>query len=375
MNRTSNTYRESIRWHFLASASIAALSIASCGSSGAMAEDGNDQPVLWVQIGGQFDLLDDRQQKAQPLFLQKISQAGFASPLKFEKFPATDLEEDAKISFTPEDSDWVFSASVSFARNDSKADIHQTTKNPPVGLGAINTHIARHRYAETINNSSENHDVIDFTAGRDVGLGSLGLKGTSVLSGGVRFAQFRAKSSSAVYANPDYSNPNVTGIVGPKYWHNFSATAKNKTSFSGVGPEISWDASAPVLGNAQNGQVTVDWGVNGAILFGRQKSQGLHETHGKLTTGVLNLPQLGFYYHTTHYTNPKTPSHSRSHMVSVPDAGAKVGFSIHYGRAKISLGYNIDEFFGAIDGGIDSRKRYNFGESGPFVNLAIGLGG
>ncbi len=44
-------------------------------------------------------------------------------------------------------------------------------------------------------------------------------------------------------------------------------------SFLGIGPSVSWSGDISVIGN-EEGAVTVDWGVNAAILFGRQKSKG-----------------------------------------------------------------------------------------------------
>jgi hypothetical protein len=43
-------------------------------------------------------------------------------------------------------------------------------------------------------------------------------------------------------------------------------------------------------------------------------------------------------------------------------------------NAKVSLGYRADMFFGAIDGGIDTRKNENRGFYGPFASISIGLG-
>jgi hypothetical protein len=42
---------------------------------------------------------------------------------------------------------------------------------------------------------------------------------------------------------------------------------------------------------------------------------------------------------------------------------------------KVSLGYRGDFFFGAIDGGVESRKTYNRSFYGPFASVSIGLGG
>jgi iron complex outermembrane receptor protein len=330
------------------------------------------KPPLWIELGGQFDLLDDSRQELAPPFFAAISKEGYASPLKLEQPPFDGLDEEAKVSFTPDGSDWVFSAAVRYGRASGKGYRHQqTTTN--LGANPTQPWLARHRYAETTTGDTETHDIFDFMAGKDVGLGALGMDGTSILSGGVRFVQFRSKSSLAVYSDPDYVNPNGSGKPpAPKYFHNFGANARNKASFTGIGPAISWDASTPLGGDASNEQITFDWGSNGAVLFGRQRSRGYHQTNGKLTTGIANFPPE-FYYHTTHYTHSRT--HNRSRMVTVPNLGGFAGISFKYQNAKVSFGYRADEFFGAMDGGIDSYKAENRGFFGPFANISIGLGG
>ncbi len=42
---------------------------------------------------------------------------------------------------------------------------------------------------------------------------------------------------------------------------------------------------------------------------------------------------------------------------------------------KVSLGYRADFFFGAIDGGIDTRKSETLGFYGPFATSASGSAG
>jgi hypothetical protein len=59
----------------------------------------------------------------------------------------------------------------------------------------------------------------------------------------------------------------------------------------------------------------------------------------------------------------------------VPNLGGYVGASVHYSNAKINFGYRVDEFFGAMDGGQDTAKKYNRGFYGPYLNLSLGLGG
>ncbi len=165
----------------------------------------------------------------------------------------------------------------------------------------------------------------------------------------------------------------MTSIVGPKYFHNFNANARNARSFSGIGPEISLDASATLVGQPRNGEIALDWSLNGGALIGRQKSVGSHQTKGKLSTGFVSDPAPGKYYNTKHYTQGLP--HNRSHMVTVPNVGATAGLSFRYSSVKISFGYRADLFFGAMDGGIDTAKTENVGFYGPFATVSVGLGG
>ncbi len=62
-------------------------------------------------------------------------------------------------------------------------------------------------------------------------------------------------------------------------------------------------------------------------------------------------------------------------MVAVPNLGGFAGISIKYHNAKFSFGYRADEFFGAMDGGIDTAKSENRGFFGPYASFSVGLGG
>ena len=135
-------------------------------------------------------------------------------------------------------------------------------------------------------------------------------------------------------------------------------------SFRGVGPALSWNGSAAVAGNLQEGAVTVDWGVNAALLFGKQRAHVQHQESGN---------KVHFTYYTQVYHNPPT-GHVANRSVTVPNVGGSVGLSWRVQDFKVSLGYRADFFFGAIDGGIDARKNEPLGFKGPFASISVGLG-
>jgi hypothetical protein len=112
-----------------------------------------------------------------------------------------------------------------------------------------------------------------------------------------------------------------------------------------------------LIGDAASGGISLDWGVNGAVLFGRQSVHGYRQT---------NEPTIVYY--TSHPLN-------RSKQVIVPNLRGFAGLSWRYPDAKISMGYRADMFFGAMDGGIDAAHRENVGFYGLFASVSIGLGG
>jgi len=48
--------------------------------------------------------------------------------------------------------------------------------------------------------------------------------------------------------------------------------------FSGIGPSVSWSAYSTIMGKSSSESITFDGGVNGVLLFGRQKTIVQHST-------------------------------------------------------------------------------------------------
>ena len=119
--------------------------------------------------------------------------------------------------------------------------------------------------------------------------------------------------------------------------------------------------------------LSLDWGANAALLFGRQKARTEHHE-----TAQYHPPAPGFFAsqggnRITLYQSPATPTHTRSRSVTVPNVGAFAGLSFRYTSAKVSFGYRADFFFGAMDGGIDARKTYDRNFYGPYATVSLGL--
>jgi len=366
------------RRKLLTGASALALTAYVFSTGHVLAED-TDQPQVWVELGGQLSRLSDKQELFAPS-LMDVRPSYFSPSQKFEKPPLFSVDGLGKISIQPEGSNWVFDASIQYGRSTSNKHVIQQTHNSypftEYGTPVTVIHYAV-KFADTLSRNTEQHAILDFRAGRDVGLGMFGEdRGSSVVSVGVRFAQFSSRTNVTLKSNPDWA-------IEPKYVSGFKIPMQNyhtniaeltaARSFHGVGPSLSWSASAPVAGHSRDGELTLDWGINAAILFGRQKTRTHHQTTGRYHYWKYSGHSSAARPIT--YKGPATPDHVRSRSVTVPNVGGFAGISLRYPNAKVSFGYKADFFFGAMDGGIDVRRTEDVGFSGPFATVSIGLGG
>ncbi len=233
--------------------------------------------------------------------------------------------------------------------------------------GALRQQTAQHSgygqykaYQSTAAKNDEDHMILDFQAGKDVGLGAFGSNGRSTVNIGIRAMRSSMQTAQRTSLYQPTNNRQT--------YHGFSASLDVQRKFTGVGPSLSWDGAAGLLGDASGG-ISLDWGVNGAVLFARQRAAGHHQTSKFSVTYSIS---------DSHEKRP-VYQHAfpldRSKQAIVPNLGGFAGLSWRYPNAKISFGYRADMFFGAMDGGIDAAHRQNVGFYGPFASVSIGLGG
>ncbi len=352
MNRLVTTKQN--RKYLLGTVSAIALLTSVALAEPAIAESDGSNPQVWIELGGGFDQMDNAQSVYAPPFM--------AVPQSFRDFSVADAEKPTRsafnfngsITFQPDNSDWVLSASILYGRSEKHGRLLHAQPAAMCSYYAV-YHASFcdpvYAFANAIAQNNETHAILDFKVGKDVGLGLLG-KGSSVISAGLRYAQFTSQTTAQLSSRPTNQRSNV---------HEFTASLKASRSFTGIGPSLSWDASAPLLGAAEKGLVSLDWGVNAALLFGRQKAAAHHETVETRYNGLR----------TVIYDHPASPARSKS--VTVPNLGGFAGLSLRYANAKISFGYRADMFFGAVDTGIDTRKTENRSFYGPFASISIGL--
>jgi hypothetical protein len=384
---TQNTARTGVRWQLLATVSALAL---ATGVVGAQAGgDEPDRPIVWIDLGGQLERIDTAQSAFAPPFLTQTPTPepylNGGSPLLAQRQGRYAMGGEGKVVIQPKGSDWVFAAGVRYGRATSRRNIqHQSTFSTPFPNPKYVTNptanptklvpVTAQRLAFSKTRNQDTYAIVDFQAGRDVGLGIRGM--ASTISAGVRYAAFDAKSDARITARPSveitaFPFPILPGIYLPVTKHDeFFLAGHASRSFHGVGPSLSWNASAPLTGSADDGEIDFDWGLNGAVLFGRQKVSGTHQ----ITAVHKSLNLLLGTIETPLYAPGKLPF-GRSRSVVVPNIGAFAGLSFRYVDAKVSFGYRADYFFGAMDVGIDARKTSDRGFHGPFAKISIGLGG
>jgi hypothetical protein len=313
--------------------------------------------------------------------------SGFPAPAAYERAPNAGFDWEGKLALQPTDSDWVLKFGIRYGRSGRRSFHHEseipgtrTTEkalglfyiscaNPFVGNYAICHSGLNRKFIDAHADQSEQHTIMDFEAGVNVGIGLFGSDSNGTLSGGLRVAQFKSHSDNDINSDPEY-------FFAPagSYRNVYESRGEEDRWFHGMGPEVTWEASQPVLGNVGDGQVTLDWGVNAALLFGRQSVNAHHFSsycHANGTNEVAGCPSAALV----------GPSHSkvkttrRTRRKVVPNLGGYIGASARYNNAKISFGYRADTFFGAMDGGQETAKDYNRGFYGPYLNVSIGLGG
>jgi hypothetical protein len=367
-----------IRKQLLAASSAMVLTayIASSGAAGAQ-ESGH--PTVWIELGGQLQSVQGTTTPLVAPFMSTPPVNEFYDPpffAKEQKSARFASGFEGKLTFQPNGSDWIFAAGIRYGRSHASRHKHYQTLGPSAEAGAWNSPYIRHLttavpFADITTSYREQHFVVDFTVGRDIGIGAWGQGGSSIVSAGMRMAEVTVGTTATAYARPNegYADNGKYGLfhLPRPVFTEYTLTGDAQRSFHGVGPSLSWNASATLLGNHEDGELNLDWGINGALLFGKQKAK---VDHGTTATFYSKAPP----YKGPVYA-PRSAHRTRSRSITIPNLGGFAGLSVRYPNVEFSLGYRADFFFGAVDTGIDERQTKALGFYGPFATISIGLGG
>lgn len=387
----ADLYRIRFRLQLLGTVSAGCLFLLGPAARSDEFDHSSDRPTVWIELGGQLSRSLDQNSSFVPPFALALQSDGFASPAASQKLSRYSYGGEFKANFQPSVSDWVFAAGVRYGRSSASKRTHEQTAPAPihniVSVPAFSIYrtapetIGAARYSDTKAVGRNSFAIVDFNVGRDVGLGLLGMGGHAQFGVGIRAAQFEEKSDIFINGDPTFRVvPHHMTIVRffrgqqtPFYissprqaWDLYAATSNSERSFRGIGPAISWNASVPILGQQENGELSFDISINGSILFGRQKASVQSQTYHRSRSEFLGTGQLPTVYH-----HSKTRVTDRS--IISPNVGGLMGLSVRYDKARISLGYRADLFVSAMDRGIDRREARNKALLEPFIALSLGF--
>lgn len=376
---------------WLSNVSMLALMLTVTGSEIAEAADsGVDRPAVWIELGGQMERQTGQSSAYVPPFVaNNPDSSAFGGDFIAKSQNAMPFTNGGQgsLTFEPKGSDWVFSAAVRYGRASGERHASHPDPNlrhdkwvlPPAyytSCYCYGTHNRTsyhtgpsHIFSNIDMKQQQSHLLLDFQAGKDVGLGFLGRHSSSVLSFGVRVAQFSSRMSSTIHAVPTETRRNIFG--NPEFYapttsfHAYTGSSEAWRSFHGIGPSLSWKMSAAIAGLEDSMSLNVDGGLNAALPFGRQRAGSHHQTAGYFEASC-NCDRLPTY--------TRSGDVSRSRRVTIPNFGAFGGVSLQFPNAKVSLGYRGDFFIGAMDTGMDVRKTKTVGFYGPYASITIGLG-
>jgi len=371
----TNDNRATLRWKLLTGASALVLtatmvSVAKAGDS--------DRSQVWIEFGGQLERLSGQPQAFTPSFFALANPQDLHVMTDAQRPSNWAFGGEGKISLMPQGSDWIFSAAIRYGRSNNSHRLHHQSPFVSVEkyflpfIPPTTRPLHRAIFSDANARSAETHTVLDFLAGKDVGLGMFGTKGTSVVSAGVRFAQFVSNADTSLYARP-VVEPNVTIVIPGKYkgahafYQTYTAMLHAEHTTHAVGPTVSWEASVPMAGNGDDSELTFDWGVNAAVLFGRRQANIHHQTISH------DYHQVFGSYYTAHQST-QIVNRKQRHTVAIPNVGGFAGISLKFPNAKVNLGYRADFFFQAVDDGIDAPESGNRGYYGPYASISVGLG-
>jgi len=295
-----------LRRYLLGTASGAAL----IGSAPFAHADNTSFDHVYLDFGGQYSMWGGQHTIwAQPFF---VNQERLSAHNGFDTFGSVTLQKG----------DWYLSLSADYGRTgSSRADFN------------LYHGYNKYHHVRKIGQAAghESHLSIDFTLGKDVGLGMFGLEGSSIVSGGVRFQHFIGKTISNFHYYGKYSRAN--------YYSTFFDRQLDR-QFLGFGPVITWQARTPICP-----ELDLTWGANAALVIGGRSFL------------IDNDRQ-------------------RYKTMSVPEVGGYLGATWHMPDSPINItaGFAGNAYFSVLDAGylFDDQKASRI-SYGPFVDVGAQL--
>jgi len=339
-----------------------------------------------VQIGGMVQRQDAPYTAVHPSFI-----GGFSDTLDtIDSTQNRDLDHgdgrEIRLIYRPARSPWNIAASYRFGRTNATdsalafelgdtgcgGTLAQCQAGIALGFTGPPNVFTVYNYSDVTVTNREEHNIVDFDVGRDVGMG---MSVESRVRAGLRYAELESATHVQMFGVPNWDLPAQRVLT--TYAHNthYHADLSASREFEGAGPTISWDAARRLWGS-DDGHLDLDWSVTGGILFGKQKTslEGVETSTnyaGKYQTGITAKKII-----------PRAPTQvltnlpaDRSKSVTAPLVDLSAGLSFETGRVKVGAGYRWERYFNVLDAGYAERKQYDRTIDGPYFKIAVGFGG
>jgi outer membrane receptor protein involved in Fe transport len=335
---------------------------------------------LSIELGGQVQYDDMPYETIRPGFESAFPSAIDPTAAQHRK-PNTGDGREVKVTYRPEGGSWSLTAGYRYGRvNTGATRVHSTVIgdtgcavgypfdfacDPSYKNGKYILHVKD--WSDSAASTRENHKIVDFAVGKDVGLGAVQ---HSTLSASLRYAEFKSTTDTFMAGLPDWNVPDYWVFAKYSTFDRYRSDLTTDRQFKGMGPAASWEAGFPLVGNDQNGHVNLDWSVSAGVLFGKQKVtiKGRDEVWTGSENYELHYPPLPNY--------TVTPvAIERAKSVSVPVVDLSLGLSYDIQRIKVGAGYRWERYFNVLDTGFDTRKADDRTIDGPYFKIAVGFGG
>jgi hypothetical protein len=295
-----------------------------------------------------------------------------------------------KFTWQPQPNSWRVSGGVRYGRAGGGAEdnrkqevsggylthqFHYAPWDPTIKLYLDPTLFGLYSYATMEAKNAESHVMADFMVGKDFGLGTWGAPVTAGLDFGIGYAKLDSDSSATLRGRPDLTFPADDVFKYGAHFHRFDAQIDTHREFQGAGPEVAWSGSARLLdAGGADGQLDLDIGLGGAVLWGKQRTDVAGISHSEYQT-YFYTPKWQSQGPQIQDSQDVMLDYHRSKSATVPTVNASVGLSYTLGGLKVGGGYRWERYFDAIDGGIAERKTYDRQFDGPYVRISMGFGG
>ena len=358
-----------------------------------------DPYPLTVELGGQVQQHDAPYGTVTPTFVDAFSATVDPTQTQHRDLDWGDGRE-VKLTYRPMGSPWTFTTAARYGRtNGGTGMIHvdevagpaacgqdrallviarefcdptyEIPGYPDIDLYAPEFIVTPMNWSDASINTREEHEVVEFGVGRDVGIGLVG-GGESSLAFAVRRASFESLTHATMAGIPNMVIPEGWVLAGRLSTHDrYGSTYDARREFEGIGPMVSWDAAAPLFGNEDSGHVDLDWSMSGGVLFGKQETAATGSEESGHFSGSYYLPPSASGTLTTAPRNIAP----RETSVSVPVVDVSLGLAYEIQRIKVGVGYRWERYFNVLDAGFEEEEAYDRTISGPYFKLAIGFGG